>query len=302
MLIHERSTLALIFSLTGSVVPAIYDKVIFAAVMGCAACIADRYSLRPIVLAYTPLGVFGIALSIFLGFRNTSAYARWWEARQQWGTQIIAVRNMGKVLRSVLKPDHPEAINIMRYCSAHSHAMRMQYTQSVPAEKDYKSFLSEEELAFVSVYPNVADTILYLASDAVRRLYTAQEIDSFCLVAIQEQISCLGAVQGACDRLAGTPIPFTYSMLIYRTTFLFILIAPFSMVSDSGWWTPAIMAVVAYVFFGLEELAYRLEHPFGHFPSSMPLECLCRVIDNSSAIVRGVESLPPVSPVNLTLN
>jgi len=32
-----------------------------------------------------PLGAFGTILGIVVGFRNASAYGRWWEARTLWG-------------------------------------------------------------------------------------------------------------------------------------------------------------------------------------------------------------------------
>ncbi len=32
-----------------------------------------------------PLSILGGALAIFLGFKNSSAYDRWWEARKIWG-------------------------------------------------------------------------------------------------------------------------------------------------------------------------------------------------------------------------
>ena len=32
------------------------------------------------------------AISLFLGFRNNASYSRWWEARKQWGKQLITVR------------------------------------------------------------------------------------------------------------------------------------------------------------------------------------------------------------------
>ena len=35
--------------------------------------------------AATPFSVMGVALSLFLGFRNNAAYDRWWEARKLWG-------------------------------------------------------------------------------------------------------------------------------------------------------------------------------------------------------------------------
>jgi putative membrane protein len=300
MLVRARSAFAYLFTLTGSILPAIVPHILFAAVVGIVACLADKYGDHPIDISFSPLGVFGIALSLFLGFRNSASYDRWWEARRQWGMQVITVRNLGKVIKTVCD-DHPEGVSIMRYACAHSHAMRLQYTKNPDAEKDYQSFLSEEEIAFVTKYPNVADAVLYLASDAARRMHKAQPpvIDSICLIAIQDQISQMGNIQGACDRLITTPIPFTYSMMIYRTTVLFVMIAPFSMVQDEGWWTVGIMSVIAYMFFGLDELGHRLENPFDPaYASSMPLTALCRVIDNSSAVIRGVEALPPITPVN----
>jgi putative membrane protein len=286
MIIRERTTVNMLFTLTGSIVPCILPHIIFSAVMGVFAIVIDIYATprHPIRLSYTPLAVYGIALSMFLGFKNSASYDRWWESRKQWGAQVIIVRNLGKLLRSLCPNDHPEVVKIMTFASAHSHAMRFQYTANEEAQMQYKSFLTEEEQAFVCENKhnkNVADNILYLASEAVRRLHKSDPpvIDTFGLVALQEQISNLGIVQGSCDRLVVTPLPFTYSMLIYRTTFVFICVAPFSMVDDQGWWTPGINACVAYVFFGLEELSHRLEQPFGPYPSSMPLEALCRSED-----------------------
>ncbi|HEY5148389.1 MAG TPA: bestrophin family ion channel [Mycobacterium sp.] len=40
------------------------------------------------------LSVLGIAASIFIGFRNSNAYARWWEARTLWGGIIINCRTL----------------------------------------------------------------------------------------------------------------------------------------------------------------------------------------------------------------
>src|SRR5262245_50665407 len=35
-----------------------------------------------------PLAMMGAALSLFLVFRNNSAYDRWWEARMLWGSLV----------------------------------------------------------------------------------------------------------------------------------------------------------------------------------------------------------------------
>ena len=47
------------------------------------------------------LSVLGIAASVFIGFRNTNAYNRWWEARTLWGSIIINSRATHNGLCSV---------------------------------------------------------------------------------------------------------------------------------------------------------------------------------------------------------
>ena len=41
---------------------------------------------------------FGIALSLFLGFRNNAAYDRWWEARKLWGGLVADLRALPREL------------------------------------------------------------------------------------------------------------------------------------------------------------------------------------------------------------
>ncbi|HQX85930.1 MAG TPA: bestrophin family ion channel, partial [Aestuariivirga sp.] len=43
-------------------------------------------------LSIPPFTLMGISLAIFLGFRNTVSYERYWEARKQWGALLIAAR------------------------------------------------------------------------------------------------------------------------------------------------------------------------------------------------------------------
>ncbi len=38
--------------------------------------------------------IFGVILSIFLSFRNTACYDRWWEGRKLWGALIANTRHM----------------------------------------------------------------------------------------------------------------------------------------------------------------------------------------------------------------
>ena len=47
-----------------------------------------------IVPAGLPLPLLGTGLAVFLGVRNNTAYARWWEARTLWGAALNNSRNL----------------------------------------------------------------------------------------------------------------------------------------------------------------------------------------------------------------
>ena len=54
------------------------------------------------LLSTRAVAVLGIAMSIFIGFRNTQAISRWWEARTLWGTVVNKSRTWADGLRGLL--------------------------------------------------------------------------------------------------------------------------------------------------------------------------------------------------------
>src|SRR5262245_5532516 len=57
-------------------------------------------------LTSLPLGLMGAALSIFLAFRNNSAYDRWWEARSLWGALVNESRTFGRQAMTLVDTPH----------------------------------------------------------------------------------------------------------------------------------------------------------------------------------------------------
>src|SRR5690606_14652813 len=86
----------LAFALRGSIVPAIAPRIL-ALILFSAAMVwlHHEYSLFPEV-GGTSFTVFGIALSLFLGFRNNAAYDRWWEGRKLWGGLLADLRSFAR--------------------------------------------------------------------------------------------------------------------------------------------------------------------------------------------------------------
>ena len=89
--------------------------------------------------------------------------------------------------------------------------------------------------------------------------------------ALEAQFTHIGDAVGGCERLAATPIPFTYGVIIHRTIYLYCLLLPFGLVDSIGSMTPVIVVFVAYTFLALEALGSELEEPFGSQANDLPL-------------------------------
>ena len=86
MIVRDHpSSLQLFFVMQGSVVPKILGKVIGIALLSAIILLVDQHIVTLPHISIGAMGIFGVALSLFLGFRNNAAYDRWWEARKLWG-------------------------------------------------------------------------------------------------------------------------------------------------------------------------------------------------------------------------
>src|ERR1700761_7118321 len=98
MIIRPRpSLLQLFFILRGSVITRIFPQVLV--VFALSALIVELHRISPGLISGgsgAPFTLLGIALSIFLGFRNNACYDRWWEARKDWGQLVFAARGFAR--------------------------------------------------------------------------------------------------------------------------------------------------------------------------------------------------------------
>ena len=83
----------------------------------------------------------------------------------------------------------------------------------------------------------------------------------------------------SCERIRNTPIPFSYTLLLHRTAYIYCFLLPFGLVDSIGFMTPFVVAIVAYTFFGLDALGDEIEEPFGMESNDLPLDALCRAIE-----------------------
>jgi len=302
MVIHppHRSLRLMLFTLRGSIIPVIWKRVTAMVLLAVAVVVLERYLPRTgVELGAVPLTLMGLTLAIFLGFRNTVAYERWWEARTLWGELLIVVRNLAR--QTVSLPEGvsaQEQARMVHRLIAFAHALRHQL-RGTAAGDEVSRWLTPEEAAALAGRPNPPNVLLGLIGQGYAQWQRAGRLDPILLATIDAQVTRLSYVLGGCERLQGTPIPFAYILLLHRTVYVYCLLLPFCLIGSVGWVTPLMVGVLSYTFFGLDALGDQIENPFDRLPNDLPLDAMCRTIEIGLGELLGERELPPpLQPVD----
>jgi putative membrane protein len=289
---------SMLFALRGTVVPRIWRHLLLvAAVAIVATAIAE---LRPGLLpeiSLAPFSLIGLVLSIFLGFRNNVCYDRWWEGRKLWGHGIVHIRALAREIPAFLPNDPARQRRILRRAAGFAACLAARLR-----ERDESAalapWLPDDESKGLGELRNRPAAAL---AGITRELAEARHegaIGEITLQMLEAHVEGLSGVQTACERLATTPTPFSYSLLLHRTSWIFCLLAPFGLVGAMGWLTPFFAMLLAYAFFGLDALGDELELPFGVMPNHLPLDALVRGVEIEIAQAIGAPPPEPLAPVN----
>ena len=308
MIVRARPTAAqLLYIMRGSVVPRILPRILVITVLSGVVVWLHRHfpTYFPGYNA-APFTLLGLALSIFLGFRNNACFDRWWEARRQWGQLIVELRSFGREIAALMPGTDPETValrrRILRRGIAYAYALAGSLRGTAPGSP-LQLYLDAAEHERVVASRGVPDAVLReMAGD----LAAAMRDGRFGDVVYQGLINHLTAISGiqaACERIRHTPLPFAYTLLLHRTAYLFCLLLPFGLVDNLGFATPVVAAIVSYTFFGLDELGDELEEPFGLAQNDLPLNAMARTIEISLLETLGETDLPEaLTPKNYVLH
>jgi putative membrane protein len=110
---------------------------------------------------------------------------------------------------------------------------------------------------------------------------------------MEQALDRLMGLLGGCERIANTPLPFTYSVILHRSAYCYCFLLPFGLVDAIGWMTPLVVGFVAYTFFALESLSDEIEEPFGTQPNDLALDAMVAGIESSLRELLG-EAPPPL--------
>ena len=280
----------LLYILRGSIVKAIAPKVLAILILSIA--VAAVVELAPPTgierVSVTPFTLLGLVLSIFLSFRNSACYDRWWEGRKQLGQLIIEVRSL--IRESLIIDGHSEREGMLRdLCGfAHSLIARLRHEDEAAALRPWA------QASLDPSHPNLTDAQLQRIGQRCSQWAQQGLISEWRYTQLETRLVSLSLVQAACERIQNTPLPFPYTLLLHRTIYLFCILLPFAMAEPLGWLTPIFTAIVSYTFLGLDEIGDDLEDPFGYDDNDLPCSALLRGLEREVLAALGQTELPPL--------
>ena len=238
--------------------------------------------------------LLGVSLAIFLGFRNTVSYERFWEARKLWGSLLITCRSLTRqALTLNLEP--PLTGAFVNGCCAFAYALKAQLRHDSEVPPLARLLPAEIHARIGPARFKPAMILLWLGELA--RQMRQGGISDIEWQAIDRNLGTLSEILGGCERISTTPIPFTYRVLFNRTVTLYCILLPAGLVSSIDWLTPPIAVFIAYTYLALERISEELEEPFGVEGNDLPLSMICHTIESSLREMQGQPFAEPVPPL-----
>jgi len=301
ILIEKPSWFRVLFMFKGSSIARTWKRVLTS--FGFSLLVTFLYEFEHVFdrdLTVVPFSLIGLALGIFLGFRNNTSYDRFWEGRKLWGQVVNSSRNLARLTLTILGPHdanlkirerHQE---IVYRIIAYVHALR-QHLRDQHRPEELENLLPQSEIQALLREKNRPVAIIQGISDRLRHDLDHDWVHPFHLPILEKELNTLINCQGGCERIKNTPIPFSYNVLLHRLVAVYCFGLPFGLVPSIGILTPVIVLLVAYAFFGLDAVGDEIEDPFGEDPNDLPLGQITNTIEiNLRQLLKEDDSkLPP---------
>ncbi len=305
MLLLERGNwLKQIATVRGTALARVWPRLAVVTLVATAVTVAHEHIDHPIWdLSTIPFSLVAVALGIFLGFRNNTSYDRFWEGRKLWGRIVNTTRSLARQIQLMVGPQREELgisaeqadvqRELVYRVIAYVHALRLHLRDTDDIES-FEGLLPDDEREALRGQLNRPLAILREIGARFRDLWQEDKVHPMHLPVLEQSLTALTDIQGACERIKSTPIPSSYTVLIHRIVAVYTFALPFGIVEVVGVATPVVVAIIAYAFFGLDAVGEEIEEPFGMDINDLPLSTLCRMIEINLRQTLGEQDVPEV--------
>lgn len=269
-----------LFSVQGSVIPAVLPRTLFCAVFALGIYLLHERGWRvssPILGSLVP----SLVLGLLLVFRTNTSYERFWEGRKLWGNVVNLTRNLARqmwvAIQEKYPADHDAKVTAIRLLPAFAIALKLHLRGEEPSSELY-GLISEAQFAKLQTMNNPPLEIAFWIADYLQTQQAQHKLHPYQLAACLKALDGLVDTLGGCERILKTPIPLAYSIHLKQLLMLYCLALPFQMVDSVGWGTPFLVGLISFAVFGIEAIGLEIENPFGNDPNDLPLDAICQTM------------------------
>lgn len=259
---------------------------LFGVVAAAAYILCHEYHFHFLEIDAVPVSILGGALAIFLGFKNSSAYDRWWEARKIWGAVVNDSRSIGMELLTYGSPksneedEHEEwsKRTIYRHIGW-VYALRS-HLRKEPFCNELKLWISEDELTGLKEVHNVPTQLIVNQGKDIKYALDRGWIDGFRHTQLMITNKKMYDNQGKAERIKNTIFPFYYNYFTGFFLLLFTASLPFALASlMESWIMIPVSIAISFAFFILHKAGQLTEMPFEGRAADTPMSSIARGIE-----------------------
>lgn len=310
----KPSWLRMILDVRGSTLPRIWVRVAVVTALSTALTVLHEvYHQINVSLTPVPFTLIGLPLGIFLGFRNSASYDRFWEGRRLWGSIVNTSRTISRLSLCLAGPldaaadADPERlrswqVEVIHGVIGYVHALRL-HLRADRRLDELTPFLPAPVIEGLKGQRNVPAALLLHLGQSVAQAWRRGWIHAQHVPLFEQAITALTDCQGGCERIRTTPVPFSYIVLIHRVTGIYCLMLPLGLIDTLHYFTPVAVLLVSYALFGLDAIGDEIEDPFGTDTNDLPLSSISRTIEINLRQALGEADIPgPLEPRNHVLS
>jgi ion channel-forming bestrophin family protein len=275
------------FDIRGSLVREISGRVALC-VAWAAAVVAFHKHVLPVGMPSTLHTLMGVAMGMLLVFRTSSSYDRFWEGRKLWGGIVNETRNLVRGACVHLAADKELLARLTRWTSAFPWAS-MNGLRGIDGLGPQEHELPRGQAAEALAAQHTPMAVAIRMTECLREARDKGLISDIVLTSLDSNVQQLVDYLGGCERIRKTPMPFAYAVHLRRALVIYTFSLPFALVESYGWTTVVDVLLLAYTFFGIEEIGVEIEGPFGHDDNDLPLEDICETIHKNLYAMAGIE-------------
>lgn len=276
----------------------IWKWLLFYLLLCVAVSVVYTYYNLNISISTTEISMLGIALSILMGFRVSSAYERWWEARKIWGSVVNNSRSFSRQIitftnHSNISCELLESIVYRHIAFVYAMSCRLRQQN---AEEVIKPFLFDGEYEEVRKKGHIPNLLLLHNMYAVKGLHREKIINDIELLRLEDTVALLTDNMGAAERIKNTPFPVPYSYFTWLLVHIFAMIVPFGMVDSFGYLTIPVAMCAIFIFLVIEQIAIEIQDPFSNRENDIPITAISQNIEADLKEMLGDIGVPEKEP------